>query len=181
MGTIVFNGGEEHSRKLIPSFKNMKYVCRENENKDFDIKTEMTEDLDIFWYYDINLSTEESRGETFPIPSFDHDKPEIALGDLYLRCDKGNPGEVFQEIEGLARRHSIVCGSEKDVTVDNICFKYIGMHGIAAGGFVPNLTVTNCEFGWIGGCIQHFLGTGDEGTVLLASFGSPWLLILLIN
>ena len=50
MGTIVFNGGEEHSRKLIPSFKNMKYVCRENENKDFDIKTEMTEDLDIFWY-----------------------------------------------------------------------------------------------------------------------------------
>ena len=171
MGTIVFNGGEAHSRKLIPTFKNLKYVCRDNENKDFDVRTEMTEDLDIFWYYDSNLTTKESKGENFPIPSFDCDNPEISLGDLYLRCDRGNPGEVFQEIEGLARRHSVFCGSERDVTIDNICFKYIGMHGIAANVHVINLTVTNCEFGWIGGCIQTFLGTdpnypqGGRGTV----------------
>ncbi len=31
------------------------------------------------------------------------------------------------------------------------------MHAIAAGGdCVPNLTITNCEFGWIGGSIQYY-------------------------
>ncbi len=154
VATIVFDGGKAHSRKLIPSFRDFKFVCRDNEDKVFDIKTEMTKDLDLFWYFDGNLSTEQSKGENFPIPSFTKD----AFGDLYLRCDKGNPGEVFVEAEALVRRHAIRSGSNRDVTIDNLCLKYIGMHGVAAGGRVVNLTVSNCEFGWIGGCIQSFTG-----------------------
>ncbi len=167
VATIVFDDGKAHSRKLIPTFKGMKYVCRDNEQKDFDIKTEMTENLDIFWFYDGNLSTVESKGENFPIPTFKED----SLGDLYLRCDKGNPAEVFSDIEPLIRRHAIRCGSKSDIMIDNLCIKYIGMHGVAAGGYVVNLTVTNCEFGWIGGCIQNFLGVdpnypeGKRGSV----------------
>ena len=42
---------------------------------------------------------------------------------------------------------------------------------MAAGGGIEGLHVTNCEIGWIGGCIQHYLGTdpnypeGTRGTV----------------
>lgn len=167
VGTIVFNDGEAHSRKLIPTFRDMKYVCRDNEQKDFDVKNEMTEDLDIFWFFDGNLSTEESKGENFPIPTF---KGE-SLGDLYLRCDEGNPAEVFSQIEPLVHRHAIRCGNRHNITIDNLCIKYVGMHGVSAGGVVVNLTVTNCEFGWIGGCIQTFAGTdpnypeGKRGSV----------------
>lgn len=90
---------------------------------------------------------------------------------MYLRCDRGNPGEVFEEIESVARTHMFKVGANSDVTIDNLCIKYVGMHGVAAGGHVKNLTVTHCEMGWIGGSIQHYLGTdpnypqGGRGTV----------------
>lgn len=154
VGTIVFDDGKAHSRKLIPTYNGVKYVCRDNTQKDFDVKTEMTKDLDLFWFFEGNLSTEPSKGENFPIPTFNG----VSEGELYLRCDGGNPAEVFSEIEPLVHRHSIKVGSNRNVTVDNICMKYIGMHGVSAGGYVKNLTVTNCEFGWIGGCIQNFAG-----------------------
>ena len=154
VGTLVFNEGEEHSRKLIPSYRDGQFLCRDNEEKLFDMKEEMTKDLDLFWYFDGNLSTKPSKGEDFPIPV-----PDEGLGELYLRCDKGNPAEVFKNIEALARVHMISAHDSKNVTIDNLCIKYVGMHGIAAGGQVENLTVTNCEMGWIGGCIQHYSGT----------------------
>lgn len=59
-----------------------------------------------------------------------------------------------------------------DITVDNLCIKYVGEHGIGAGGkCFKGLHVSNCELGWIGGSIQHYMGTdpnypqGGRGTV----------------
>jgi hypothetical protein len=94
-----------------------------------------------------------------------------SLGDLYLRCDRGNPGEVFTDIEAVPRRPMICVGRNDHVTVDNLCLMYIGCHAITAGGHVVGLHVTNCEIGWIGGTIQHYFGTdpnypqGGRGTV----------------
>lgn len=72
---------------------------------------------------------------------------------LYLNCADGNPGEVFSSIE-LSLRKSIVVGNVEGVTFDNICFKYVGIHAIGAGGWCKNFTIRNCEFGWIGGSSQ---------------------------
>lgn len=55
-GTLVFNSGEAHSRKLIPSYRNLQFVCREDESKLFVMADEMTKNLDIFWRYDLLLS-----------------------------------------------------------------------------------------------------------------------------
>ncbi len=168
-GTIVFNDGEAHSRKLIPSYnKNMQFVCRENESCLFVMENEMTEDLDLFWYYDDLLTKKQSNGEDFPVPELDC---VDAWGDIYLRCDKGNPGEVFETVESVARTHMFKVGANENVTIDNLCIKYVGMHGVSAGGHVVGLHVTNCEFGWIGGSIQHYFGTdpnypqGSRGSV----------------
>ena len=46
-GTLVFNDGEAHCRKLIPSYIGGKFVCRDEPTKPFDIASEMTEDLDL--------------------------------------------------------------------------------------------------------------------------------------
>lgn len=75
--------------------------------------------------------------------------PTGVSGYVYLRSDKGNPGERFNSIELNVREH-IMLVSANDVTIDNICFKYTGAHAISSGN-VSNLTVQNCEFGWIGG------------------------------
>ncbi len=166
-GTLVFNGGEFHSRKLIPTYKNLQFVCREDESRPFIIEKEMTRDLDLFCHDDSYLTRLPSKGEDFPIPFF----WERSHGTLYLRCDRGNPGEVFEEIESVARTHMFKVGQNPNVTIDNVCIKYVGMHGVAAGGHSVGLTVTNCEMGWIGGTIQHYMGTdpnypqGTRGTV----------------
>ena len=72
---------------------------------------------------------------------------------LYLRCDEGNPGEVFDSIE-LMYRGTLITG-KSGVTLDNLCIKYSGGHGIGMGS-VDDFTVTNCEVGWIGGSAQFY-------------------------
>lgn len=75
---------------------------------------------------------------------------EMSDQSVYLYSDKGNPGGLYEDIE-IGRR----CGIFKlssSVRVDNLCFKYTGGHcinGIAT--HKHDLTVTNCELGWIGG------------------------------
>jgi len=166
-GTLVFNEGEAHSRKLIPSYIGGKFVCRNDEAKDFVMAQEMTENLDIFWHFDEILTRTPSKGMDFPIPEMGPD----SFGELYLRCDQGNPGECFRSIEAPTRRAMFCVGSNENVHIDNLCMKYIGLHAVAAGGHVKGLHVTNCEIGWIGGTIQHYFGTdpnfpeGGRGTV----------------
>ncbi len=154
-GTLVFDGGAFHSRKLIPSFRGGHFVCREDEGREFIPAREMTCDLDIFCEVTGTLTQKPSKGENFPVPSLGTD----SLGRLYLRCERGNPGAVFSSIEALPRRHMFYIGSNEGVTLENLCIRYVGMHGVAAGGHVRALHVRNCEIGWIGGCIQHYLGT----------------------
>ncbi len=154
-GTLVFNDGEFHSRKLIPSYIDGRFVCREDESRIFALAQEMTEDLDLFCSC-TEMMTESPGfdGQTFPVPHFKFDN----YGDLYLRCDQGNPAEVFRDIEALPRRHMIYIRQNDHVTVDNLCLKYIGTHAVSAGGHRVGLTVTNCEIGWIGGAIQNYIG-----------------------
>ncbi len=167
VGTIVFNDGKYHSYKHIPSYIDGAFVCRDDVSKPFVVSKELKNDLDIFWHYDKELTTVPSRGQNCPIPNL----TPTSFGTLYLRCDKGNPAEVFDSIEPVVRRHGFLVGPNHDVHIDNICIRYFAEHGIAAGGHVENLHVSNCEIGWIGGSIQHYLGTdpnypeGPRGSV----------------
>ena len=153
-GTLVFDGGERHARKLIPSYRDGCFVCRKEEDKPFLMENEMTSNLDIFHHYDAHLTEDPSRGESFPVP-----KMFVGcVGTLYLRCDEGNPGEVFSSIEAVPWAVAITVRDRANVHVDNLCIRY-AMFGVAAAGeSVRDLTVTNCEIGWIGGNIQSYLG-----------------------
>ena len=116
-GTLVFNHGEAHSVKLIPSYIEGRFVCRNDESKLFDMKEEMVRDLDIYWHFEDTLTTVPSKGQDFPIPVVN----EESLGDLYLRCDKGNPAEVFHSIEAATKRPMFVVGARPNVRIDNLC------------------------------------------------------------
>ena len=166
-GTLLFNDGEAVAYKLIPSYLGGRFVVREDESRPFVMAEEMCRDLDLYWHFDAKLTTVPSRGQDFPIPDL-----LDALGDLYLRSVRGNPGEVFSSIEPLVRTHLIRVGNRNNVHIDNLCLLYAGMHGISAGGVrVEGLHVTNCEIGWIGGCLQTYNGCdpnypeGGRGTV----------------
>ncbi len=144
IGTLVFDDGIANSRKLIPNFVDGKFVLRDDITKEFVMTEEMTEDLDVFCDYRKCVE-----GELVP-------RINESFGDLYLRCDKGNPGKLYNSIEPLLRVNIISVCSYSDITIDNLCIKYGGAHGVGGSGYVKGLTVTNCEFGWIGGSIQFY-------------------------
>ncbi len=80
---------------------------------------------------------------------FHHD---YTTGKLYLYCEDGNPGEVFDSIEIADKGH--VFGTNCSYTViDNIHAAGAGSHGFGYGN-VNDSTVSNCFLEWIGGSIQ---------------------------
>ncbi len=86
---------------------------------------------------------------------------------LYLYCDGGNPAEVFSKIKLVVEGYGFFGGTEsvsKNVTLDNLAFKYWGCHGISVNQAV-DFTVRNCEIGWCGGSVQGYTWGGrDEPT-----------------
>ncbi len=134
VGCIVCNDGEVVGLKEIPDYTGGKYYVRgSGAATEFDYKVQLNSNHEFFH----KISDGSATGS----------------GYVYFRCDEGNPGQLFADIEFNQRGNCI--GGQSNVTIDNICIKYFGSHGIGAGS-VTNLTVTNCEIGWGGGSIQHY-------------------------
>jgi len=73
---------------------------------------------------------------------------------LYFYCDRGNPGEVFTEIEiGVKKEIFHLPKGAQNIKVDNIGFSYSGIFGIRGSDGSTNITITNCTFSWIGGSL----------------------------
>ncbi len=93
---------------------------------------------------------------------------DAGYGPLYLRCDEGNPGELFESIEFSERGGTLLLLGGSDTVIDNISFRcdnYIAsnvpteMDGIEA---VANTLIQNCEFAYGGACVTYYNGN-DNG------------------
>ena len=150
VGGIICDEGKVVGLKEIPDLYDGKFFVRtSNHTVEFDVKKELNENHEFFC--------------DIPSTSFKTQK-----GKLYFRCDEGNPGEIFNQIEFNICISIIRNDDAKDVIYDNICFMYAGIHGISSGS-TKNFTVQNCEFAWIGGALQNYtngkavrLGNGIE-------------------
>ncbi len=85
---------------------------------------------------------------------------DIVYGPLYLRCDKGNPGDLFKNIElgtmaiDPYRNHGYFGDGfhvGTDCVIDNISVRYYPQLGI---DYRDGQTIQNCEVCWGGGCTQ---------------------------
>ena len=130
VGTLVFDGGAQHATKIVIR-TDKKTGARFNKftGRPFNSYRDLDGDLH-FW----------------------HDYYEKGTGKVYLYSAQ-NPGERFRSIEFNVKCHGFAVGGADGVTIDNVTVKYVGVHGIGAGT-CRDLTVSNCEFGWIGGSIQ---------------------------
>ena len=70
---------------------------------------------------------------------------------FYLYCDEGKPNEVYADIEIMPTETIMMLRDSKDVTVDNLCFKYTASFAIHAPDIKGNVFITNNELGYIGG------------------------------
>ena len=151
VGNIIFDGGATNGVKKIPDYHDGKYYVRSEElySEEFDVKKHLTKNFDFFSECDKCL-TDSGMPACF--------NNENNTGSLYLYCDMGNPGAVFSSIE-FAINKSGLCIRGNNITVDNLCIMYAGIHGVASGT-TENLTVRNCVFGWIGGAIHMYNASG---------------------
>ncbi|MBQ7590198.1 MAG: isochorismatase family protein [Verrucomicrobia bacterium] len=127
IGTLVFNEGKAHAIKCIIRTEKDGSTFNNTTGEPFKTYADLKQDL--HFYHDYAKS-----------------------GKLYLLSLKGNPGERFDSIE-LNVKGNVIRIAGPGVTVDNLCVKYGGSHGVGSGT-TEDLTVRNCEFGWIGGSIQ---------------------------
>ncbi len=88
-------------------------------------------------------------------------------GMIYLYCDKGNPSNVYKSIEIMPSTYIFnIPNGVGNVTIDNLCLKYSAYHGISSSYGSNNITVTNCEIGYIGG--------RSTGTVRMGNAFEVW-------
>jgi hypothetical protein len=157
-GSIVFNDGEKWATKAMHAYSGGylkggfnytggKRVMIDNHDQPFSLSDSLTKDL--MFYSDDSASS-------FSMDTMLGNKPKKAV-KLYLRCDAGNPGEVFDSIEFMSWGALIIPAN--DTTFDNLCLKYTGSHAIFASD--KRITIQNCEFGWIGGGVMCYDGDGN--------------------
>lgn len=146
IGGICFDDGRIAGIKRSPSFKTDKFVNAAGE------KYNPAKDLADNYAFFSDICNEVINGK----PAL-HDRDKH-IGGLYLRCDEGNPGEVFNSIEFFSRGNTVIPVADY-CTIDNICILYCGTHSIGTGNR-NGLTVRNTEIGWGGGCVQFYTDTG---------------------
>ena len=78
-----------------------------------------------------------------------------ADGPLYLRCDEGNPGELYPDMEFLSP-YAPFDGVADDVVIDNLAVLYTGRNILSVAPECEGVLVQNCELGWGGGCAASY-------------------------
>ncbi len=134
IGNIVVNGNDT-IEKIVPTVKDGKLFVNSVE---FDPATAFVKNKYFISAYG----------------TINGDSPNLdSNAALYVRCDEGNPGKVYNSIELCPRGHII--SVKNDVTMDNIAILYTGSHGYTMGT-VKNVRFQNLEIGYIGGTAQNY-------------------------
>lgn len=154
---LVLNDGEDFTTRVYEYYTDHGYVSCEM--YDWWMHTE-----DCLTLKDELLSLEESMAEDLSIISRPERSDErmitSGVGPLYVRCDSGNPGEIYSSVE-FSQYHvtGLVSLQACGVVFDNLSFRCGGNSFIKSGLKWKEITDTriqNCEFAYGGGCVTLY-------------------------
>ena len=179
VGNIVFNSGESYATRKYAYYNGSEWVFSAQDQRPFDVAVDLTDDLTFYSTFELSAEQfaayqQELHGTVFT------DAIDTG-GPLYLRCDGGNPGEIYDEIEFHQTPDRIgyvgLVIPAGDNVIDNLCVKYSARNGIAIYGEETesgnaNNTIQNCEVAWTGGD-QHDLNR-IQGDVMVCGEGIVW-------
>ncbi len=158
IGNIVFNNGEMYGQRVIKAVDANKLLATGHNNLVGNGRDFWELDVDKYEFKDytdiLDIVNDQKAAGKNPDLIFYHNWTSHYGGDgyLYLYCAEGNPGDVFDSIEICKKGHVVKAVS--NVTIDNWAILCAGGHGVSADT-CSNLTVRNCEIGWIGGSVQY--------------------------
>lgn len=97
---------------------------------------------------------------------------ECGIGPLYLRCDKGNPGQLYSSVEFVEYQiTSIIWLGASNTVFDNISFRCNGNSWMKGNHSIPwyeieNTLIQNCEFAYGGGSVTDYITTPEETRIV---------------
>lgn len=159
-GLVVFNNGSSWAKKNMPYWNGKKYVDYKNSLGEV-MKADPKQLSNLSFFSAVDLS-----GEALPVNMWEK---VDRVGPLYLRCDAGNPGLVYQSIEFSVVSEDLAAFKVgKNSIVDNLCIMYSGNNGI---GYGENSIIQNCEVAWIGGMLHRHYEVNGQPMVICAGDG----------
>lgn len=188
-GAVVFNDGDSYAQKEYLYWNGKGYRTFSSFNTNINILGEKPftpKDLkNLHFYNDINysgvggnesdiqksLSGQDDNWYYIRVINYNY-----LEGKLYLRCDEGNPGQIYNSIEFCMDKEdghaAMITCPERGVTLDNLCVKY-GSHSIWLDmpdhwrflnnnfSYGARNTLQNCEIGWMAGTTERFATCGN--------------------
>lgn len=146
---IILLDGKTIARKAYPAWDGTEYVNSLGEK--FDIMKDL---YDLMYFSAVDMS-----GIGFPAQVESNGNK----GPLYLRCDEGNPGEVFNKIEMSIISKGTTTADEGMNAIDNIHFCFYSVSGMDCNCH-NDIVYQNCEVEFCGGGIKTYdesmFGTG---------------------
>lgn len=142
-GVILLNGGEVVARKAYPLWNGKEYT---NSDKEPYVVEKELADLSFFSALDL-------RGKYAKIGAR-LDESGIT-GTLYFRCDAGNPGEVYEQIELSVVNTGTTTADKGWNAIDNLHFRGFSVSGMDCTNH-SNIAYQNCEADWCGGGIGYY-------------------------
>lgn len=140
-GVILLNGGEIVARKSYPIWNGSEYTNRDAETY---IMEEELYDLMFFSAVDLHGV---AIGEMI--------EGNGMKGPLYLRCDAGNPGEVYSKIEMSVTSSGTTTAEKGWNAIDNIHFRCYAVTGMDCNCH-DHIVYQNCETAWCGGGLKSY-------------------------
>ena len=147
------------ARKYYAVWNGKEYRTFDGKKK-FNLKRELSSDL--MYYSDIDIT-----GYDVPCSPWS----DKIKGYLYFRCDKGNPGDVFDSIELSVTVDSLTTAEGGYNTIDNISYRFLSLDCNCNS----NIIYQNCEVCWVGGSVQSY-NVGDRGQYITGISGGGMLL-----
>ena len=141
---IVFNEGESYASPVLPGMDGSgQYLS--DDGSAFDVASGLYRDLQFCCLLDL---TQDGVGVNV--------ENAAATGELYLRCDSGNPAEVYDSIAVP----QTACGLtlRTDAAITDISLRYFTCNGAVMDGYdgFHSQSVSNCEVGWCGGLLKGY-------------------------
>lgn len=161
-GIIVCNDFEEYCLKVVPYWSETGFVTQSGAK--FDVLQELQKNLQFFSHADSLFPRTGGFYLLFDEQYF------LSSGPLYLRCDQGNPGEVFENIEfGINPKACLgLVNMAAGCIVDNLSIRYTSDCGVMPGSARGDAVIQHCEIAWCGGGLWAY---DDAGVPSLAGDG----------
>ncbi len=167
VGGVIFNGGESWAERVYGWWVDGKgFMQYDDIEKPFIPEECLQKNMTCASVIDYS-------GLCYPIQVWGLEERK---GGFFLRCDEGNPGVIFTEVEfevsdAPTGGFTGLFEAANNCTFDNLCVMYFGEAGIRANSEEYNITVQNCEVGWGGNSIHEYIQPEPTHEYMLSGDG----------